>query len=267
MSGSSCSSLPDLSTQLDTNWTDTLSQAKANTIPVKNLSSTISRGFGIVDGSVYDSISQCRHPGFDFFDLAGQPALAIRDGIVVGMGRFEDGVERVPAKWGATVGGYNLVIRQGGHFMLYGHLSQIDNALYIGKRVQAGDIVGIIANQGTNSHIHLEVSAFRTQADANLSLYPRFGAIASGGVSNPYRMVDLIHFVLNAGTLSSPVTRASLCKGSNITLNVKVGSGAYQGGINYKTNDGVAGACFDTQLSTPVYSPAQCLSPQPSPQP
>jgi len=110
------------------------------------------RGFGPIAASDYSLINGCRHPGFDFPTTGGTSIVSMSDGIVVGMGNTQDFkvTIRRPGAWGSVdysgFSGveYNLVIRSGAHFILYGHLAQIALSLSYGSQVQAGDAIGTV---------------------------------------------------------------------------------------------------------------------------
>ena len=138
-------------------------------------STGLHRGFGIRNANDYSSIPFCRHPGFDFPVSANTVVQSIADGVVVGMGDPRE-PSRKPFQWGANAGktaeeivingeykAHNLVVRTGGHYILYGHLNSIDTSLYLGKLVRIGDRLGDVADEGLNSHLHLRDSGIFTK--------------------------------------------------------------------------------------------------------
>lgn len=117
-------SVPKFDTQPDNDW-DFILQIEEDPLDEELDDSRNSRGFGYGDGlqAVYELVADCAHPGQDFFPVQPEnvKVKAVADGIVVGIGLDSDG-QRATA-WGAVVsGGCNLIIRTGGHFVLYGDL-------------------------------------------------------------------------------------------------------------------------------------------------
>jgi murein DD-endopeptidase MepM/ murein hydrolase activator NlpD len=55
--------------------------------------------------------------------------------------------------------GYSIIVRYKDLYVLYGHLQEIDTAIYVGKAVQAGTKLGKIGKLG-EPHLHLEVRSF-----------------------------------------------------------------------------------------------------------
>jgi hypothetical protein len=179
------------------------------------------KGFGLVD-PLYSNLPGSRHPGFDFFPpppTANIRVAAVAGGMVVGIGR-SNAVSVSPGNWGATQGGFNLIVRTGGYFLLYGHLASIDPSIYLGARFGPGAILGVLWDQGSNTHLHLEVRAFRN--DTNASQFSatlpqveqpircRFGAIVTNATANvipghprPRFAIDPMTFIANRGVRST----------------------------------------------------------------
>jgi uncharacterized repeat protein (TIGR01451 family) len=108
------------------------------------------------------------HTGVDFFihdDGSSNDEIfsAADNGIVVGIGskRISDS----PWNWGATTImegdglGYNVIIRHGHLFVLYGHLIELDNQIYVGRHVSRGTRLGTLGRFNDN-HLHIEVRSF-----------------------------------------------------------------------------------------------------------
>lgn len=292
-----CASLPDESTQPDlAPWTS-LPLITSPVLP-SSLRPSQFRGFGIVDTAAYSSFAKCYHNGFDFnitSGTQGKTGVAIKsiaDGIIVGMGTHFDFIResRSPAVWGATdsdlpatdnktnSGGLNLVIRTGGHFVLYGHLASIESSLYYGARVKAGDTIGELAsqNQNTNTHLHVEIIAFRSLDKVNDALYPRFGAVDYLSSTKPSNFIDLMVYVANKGSVTSsvPVSVVGCNAGSppNFSYTGNNSSGALIPvipstvtpiPINYQSNSSISQQCVDFTSGTPRPIPT-CLSIPPS---
>jgi len=121
------------------------------------------------------------HHGVEFVNPLGTPVLAAADGTVVFVG--ED-VQRVV---GARSGFYGLVIiieHQGvwegeDVYTVYGHVSEVRVAE--GERVQAGQTIGLVGEEGTaeGPHLHFEVRYARNDYSATVNpelwLEPRPG--------------------------------------------------------------------------------------------
>jgi len=270
VTGAGCASLPQLNTPTDSApWQSVLGTP---TLPLRPsaLATSLFRGFGITDAQQYSSIGKCQHPGFDFPASALIPVYAIADGYVVGIGA--NGALDRPAQWGATDGGFNLVVRTSGHFVLYGHLAAVDESLYYGKQVKAGDILGTLADQQGNTHLHVEVSAFgNNQQVSNDNLRKRFGAIRRGGTQNPTHVIDLMLYVPAAvrGGNPIPATAIQNCTQPTATYAYTTYNGAtlhngYGDGVfNYRSKDDVALQCFAMQTGNRVSSPSVCVSLKP----
>jgi murein DD-endopeptidase MepM/ murein hydrolase activator NlpD len=144
-----------------------------------------SAAFGLKSTTLYPNIVGALHMGVDFFAAAGSSVYSIADnGIVVGIGRgMFNGGPNDPTRynennrlqnissgtaWGAAYiedteatiygykYGYNMIVRYGSLYVLYGHLISLDPAMYVGRRVAAGDRLGAIGVVNT-AHLHFEV--------------------------------------------------------------------------------------------------------------
>jgi len=240
------------------------------------------RGFGIVDSDDYRTVAKCQHNGFDLVSTqAGVSVYAVADGIVVGMGDPFEPTKR-PFLWGATQGTwiastgltFNLIIRTGGHFVLYGHLLSIEEALFVGSRVTAGQIVGRLADQGSNTHLHVQVSAYLSQNPNSNHLRSRIGAIIADGTAseNPRWVADFASYLGNQGTTYSTanasVGNCTFLETPNATYSYTNYSGAGLGSPGnqatfwYQSKDAVARQCFDIATGNTI--PYQnCLTTKP----
>ncbi len=240
------------------------------------------QGFGAIDASNYGSITGCRHPGFDFQVAPQSNVFAMTDGIVVGMGTTLDSKNMLrPGTWGSVTDPkdsnalpeFNLVIRDGAHFILYGHLGSIEPSLYYGKSVRIGDVIGVVVILAANTHLHVEVDAFHIGQNIDASVRPRFGAIIRSGLNseNPSRITDLMAFVspANRGSTVFMTSPTPDCQQVNTSSNTR-----YQGAqfanptasatIVYYSRDREHNQCFDEKSNTNLYSPTQYASSRPS---
>ncbi len=272
LAGVGCTNLPDQSTQADNNWDDILPPVAL--APLIQSSGSGFRGFGIPDVGQYSDNFHCQHPGFDFNGPLGADVNAIADGIVVGMASKYDNTDengnlkltRIDA-WGATGGGYSVIVRTGNRFVLYGELGEIEDALYIGKRVVAGEKLGNLPFTGF-PHVHIDIRGYGSSNSTDGLLRPRFGAINSelNGTYTPLFVVDLMAFVPNQGTSSSvPDTIPSNCpSGPGASYPHLSNSGASLGAMTFgfEANGDVYLGCFNTITGSPS-SINQCVSQRP----
>jgi hypothetical protein len=281
INGSMCGNLPDLSTQEDVEW-GTLINSIPPILPIEPQYVTIGthRGFGIVNSVDYPSIPGCRHPGFDFqVTTANVNVFAAYNGILVGIGRSSDRPASYrPATWGAVGttddNQYNVVIRTGGNFVLYGHLGSVEQSLFYGKRVKAGDIIGTLANQQGNTHLHLQIASYVT-LDVQRSVRRRFGAIVRVGGSNPTFVIDPVFTwgVQNRGHNTSSATY-SLCPSGNPSPNTYILENFTQAALDnfwgrkvfsYSVNQTVKLKCFNLTSNAVPVAPSQCVTNRPNP--
>jgi murein DD-endopeptidase MepM/ murein hydrolase activator NlpD len=106
--------------------------------------SRISSGFGLRWHPVLDRMRA--HRGIDYAAPVGTPVRAAGAGRVAFRG---------------TQGGYGnvvMVMHPGGVETVYGHLSHFSPSLFVGKRVQQGELVGYVGMTGlaTGPHLHYE---------------------------------------------------------------------------------------------------------------
>ena len=115
-----------------------------------------------VDGAVFgaerpgDRSPECKngHCGVDIGgDVWGEPVLAAHDG-------FVDRVQRGPNE---DHGGLyvRLAHRNGTVFTQYFHLAAIPRSLIVGKKVNAGDVIGLLGDSGVRNsgpHLHFTIS-------------------------------------------------------------------------------------------------------------
>jgi hypothetical protein len=179
-------------------------------------------GFGY-QSSKYKT-TQGYHMGVDFPAPPGSRVYSIANGgVVVGIsqgkpdlleGRYSQG------NWGGsyvTSGssndwGYGIIIRYGIYFVLYGHISQVNPDIYVGKLVKERDILGDIGleSNGGFPHLHIEVRFIDTNelknkqyyeiiptqpflSDSTPSVYNKFG-ILSIGRNAPLDWYDVTQF-------------------------------------------------------------------------
>jgi hypothetical protein len=223
-------SLPNFSTQPNNSYGTTLSITTSPLRVINQSPPTVDqKGFGLIDPANYPLLPGNRHPGFDFFapsPTLNVQVLAVTGGIVVGIGRNSTPTIH-PATWGTTQGNFNLIVRTEGYFLLYGHLATIDPSIYLGARVGHGAVLGTLWDQGSNTHLHLEVRTFRNDGTAaqmaatlpqnQQPLRCRFGAIIPSAAANtieghpkPRLTTDPMKFIANRGTsgiVSDPAIR------------------------------------------------------------
>lgn len=89
-------------------------------------------------GSFWEDRGDRRHCGVDIYAPAGSPALAIEDGIVIGIGTFTS-AEKVPY-WNDTK--HVLVENKTGPICKYAELGDV--AVAAGEFVEAGQLIGHI---------------------------------------------------------------------------------------------------------------------------
>ncbi len=216
-----CQTLPVFDIPADSDYTDKISIILPRQPLATNfVTNQRQPGFGILDGAAYASIRECRHNGFDFFatNTSVTEVYAMWDGIIVGIGDSSEQSSRPrPYLWGAASSNeFNVVIRTGGHYILYGHLQSVED-FYLGQRVNAGTKIGAVANQGNNTHLHIQISFFNVNDAQNL-LHTRFGAIKAQGIQNPSHVVDFMRFLPTdyRGTLTSVILSAPVpCSNSD----------------------------------------------------
>lgn len=263
------SGVPDFETQSDNTWGDIL-QISGDVLD-RDFGSNRFRGFGNGVGlqTVYAAIADCSHPGLDFFPVTSGnvKVKAVADGIVVGIGLSGDG--RRATLWGAVPsGGCNLIIRTGGHFVLYGELESVEPHLYLGARVFTGEIIATLADLGGNTHLHLEVDAYSSGQTTGCQLRQKFGAVIhEAGTENPAFLIDPMYYISNKGSFVSttgPIDNSSCAH----TLKTNYNLSSYDGAsINAKS--------FDYSVRTDTYlqgfhrdngtthDPTTCVTAQP----
>jgi murein DD-endopeptidase MepM/ murein hydrolase activator NlpD len=237
-------------TEPNTVWSDIL-QIQGDPL-IGDLDNRVFRGFGNGDGlqGSYPLVADCSHPGLDFFpDVPGNVQVkAVADGIVVGIGLFGDGHRAT--LWGAVVsGGCNLIIRTGGHFVLYGDLQSAEPHLYLGARVFTGEVVATLAEQGMsgdNTHLHLEVDAYSSGQNVSCQLLQRFGAVRHGaGTENPSLVIDPMYFITDKGDF---VSTGSAIDNSSCANTLKTN---YT--VSRYDDASINGKSFDYNVRTDVY--------------
>ena len=95
------------------------------------------------------------HAGVDFLLRTGTPVMATADGVVRRAG------------YSATYGNYvDLHHEEAGYATRYAHLSEIDNDIRRGVRVERGQEIGLSGNTGrsTGPHLHYEVRSLDGRA-------------------------------------------------------------------------------------------------------
>ncbi len=127
-------------------------------------------GVGCDTGAIYDG-APGEHAGLDVFAPSGSNVYSMADnGLIVGIGIGPTNgsyQQRSAAYWGAAAVtetiGYSVIVRQKHLFVLYGHLRALDSAIYVGKQINAGTLlgqVGTATNPGAVPHTHIEVRSF-----------------------------------------------------------------------------------------------------------
>lgn len=120
-------------------------------------------GYYVGSGNPYNNPDS--HPGVDFFAPAGSNVYSIADnGLVVGIG-VEGFDTRSASRWGsASVDegtGFSVIVRYGHLYVLYGHLLEINETIFVDKQVNKGDILGSLGTfPDSEPHLHLEVRSY-----------------------------------------------------------------------------------------------------------
>lgn len=98
------------------------------------------------------------HPGADFAAACGTPIYAVNDGVVIHAGG--------PAFY--MTGGVVALDHGGNLISRAGHMRQGDINVRVGQKVQGGDVIGLIGNEGnsTGCHTHFEISANGSNVDS-----------------------------------------------------------------------------------------------------
>ena len=234
----SLTNLPDFTPQSDNDYSALLS-IKTSPLEVIDTARPNQVGFGIYNAAAYSQFPSNSHPGFDFFSAnSGVNVFAVAGGIVVGIGIA---ASSAPGSWGALP--FNVVVRTGGYFLLYGHLESIDLSIYLGARVGPGAVLGKLAYQTVsstdltnNTHLHLEVRTFRPEsmnysqlAENTKPLYCEYGKIRPNAQQvttipphpRPGRVIDPMYFVTTRGLSTPPATveHERIYTGTTLTLN------------------------------------------------
>lgn len=269
LQGCSLGNLPNISTQEQPqeDWDENLSFIvwPMSSGPDTNPTFFPFRGIGIT-ATDYSLLAGCHHPGHDLVpvDKTDVALYALADGMVVGMGQHNVAV--APGNWGATEGGYNLVIRTGGRYVLYGHLSEIDSFLQLGTRVCAGDTIGEVAPRSNDTHLHIEVKAFSVADSPSTHLLPRFGAIR-GTSPNPSLITDPVVFMSNQGTNVSSGPRPDPCTQTNYTAvrygNINLGTVLHDANVYDDTSLSFRLKCYNLYNPSSQPSVGTCTTPKP----
>jgi hypothetical protein len=277
LSPNDLSSVPEWRVQSDNVWSEKLGQTMWLTdLPIQGSAFDAAKeyhySYARRDFGLYPDLNGW-HTGFDFFPIEMTPndnvnVLASAPGIVVGIGVAQT-PNVPPATWGA-VGhngmGYNIVIRTGKHFVLYGHLREIAPSLYLGARVGPGALLGKLITQtttdGDNTHLHLEVRGFTTD---KMSLGPvscLFGAIKDVANAQP-RFIDPLRYIYARGSiLSTSADGTDIYQGTLLLReNGQAQSFKHLGYTDFEESAGVkvdtAGRCFDLYTER-FYSGVDC---------
>jgi murein DD-endopeptidase MepM/ murein hydrolase activator NlpD len=98
------------------------------------------------------------HPGSDFAAACGTPIYAINDGVVIHAGG--------PAFY--MTGGVVAIDHGGNLISRAGHMRPADITVRVGQKVQGGDVIGLIGNEGnsTGCHTHFEISVGGSNVDS-----------------------------------------------------------------------------------------------------
>lgn len=107
--------------------------------------SRISSPYGIRRHPVLGVIKM--HTGIDYAAPTGTHILAPSDGVVTFTG------------WKGGYGNTIMLVHDNGVETLYGHMSAYVRGVNVGKRVKAGDVIGLVGSTGrsTGPHLHYEV--------------------------------------------------------------------------------------------------------------
>lgn len=206
--------LPDLSIRPNNDYGDSLTITH---LPLRTLANREQIGFAWFNAGQYGSTGGW-HTGFDFFPPPDTTppiqndnvdVLAVAGGIVVGIGEAESSAP--PGNWGAAGAGsdgYNLIVRTGRYFLLYGHLGEVHPSLHLGARVGAATVLGKLipqlAGADDNTHLHLEVRGFTLDQLNGLEAPVRcgFGSVHTDSAEKP-RGIDPMRFVQQRGLYTS----------------------------------------------------------------
>ncbi len=128
-------------------------------------------GLGADTGVTYDPPDE--HIGVDFFvqdEITTAYVYSVGNGIVAGIGMSTEPIYSAK-RWGGTElslnkKGYSVIIRYGNLYVLYGHLAILKPEIYVGSKVDMGDPIGILGDNG-HTHLHLEIRNF-----GNISPFP-----------------------------------------------------------------------------------------------
>lgn len=203
-----------------------------NTIPVSD--AKFCQGFErngthVIDGLGFSTLPNAEdlynglHPGVDFYAPVDSVVYSIGNGRIVAIGKdFRLSQRNITytssGNWGGSDlastynsgrGGYNVVIRYGQFYVLYGHLKELDLDIYVGKAVSAGTLLGKLATSSdpnAEPHTHVElrllngtvtesgtsVSGSQLIEDRNTN-YNSWGILKLGG-SQPTNVIDVTQF-------------------------------------------------------------------------
>jgi len=129
-----------------------------------------SEAFALYDLSLYGNnyLPKGYHNGVDIYASEYSSVYSMSgSGLVVGIGRGQPTVRYYidnssGGGWGAAYVndkdhiGYNVIVRYGSLYVLYGHLIRLDPHIYVGRKVDMGDRLGAIGQVDT-PHLHFEV--------------------------------------------------------------------------------------------------------------
>jgi len=152
--------------------------------PARRMPIRGSRVFGAARNG--DRPGECRsgHCGVDIGgEMWGEPVMAVHDGIV-------DRVKRVDEGNGGMY--VRLAHREGRVFSQYFHLAAIPRDLREGKKVKAGQVIGLLGDTGvkeSTAHLHFAISVKATPTSREIymdpepliALWPLKVPLASGG--------------------------------------------------------------------------------------
>jgi murein DD-endopeptidase MepM/ murein hydrolase activator NlpD len=269
--------LPDWSAQPNSDWSTTLGSGSSwlSHLPLRSLDTSREQlGFARFSSTLYPNTGGY-HTGFDFFPPSGTDpdVLAATSGIVVGIGVANSNPLALvpPANWGAAGFnnvGFNLVIRVGRYFILYGHLRSIDDALYLGARVGPAAVLGKLASQpSNNTHLHLEVRGFTASEIALTPVSCFFGSILNVSGAQPARAIDPMRFIQNRGSFSSADTNGDHYTGAQLLSDMDAAITFNYFGYENWNNSDTALKCFNV-ISPPAFydvGTPNCDLPSPCP--
>jgi murein DD-endopeptidase MepM/ murein hydrolase activator NlpD len=196
------------------------------------------------------------HPGVDFFvndSNSNLPVVSMSDGIIAGIGIGKPNTEnnslfesRTHNIWGSayvnqqeSIIGYSVIIRSGYLYILYGHLKSLEPNIWVGAKINAGDMLGTLGKVGQR-HLHLEIHSYGSSTNGFYVGNPirASGILPTGGNAS----IDVAPYVYDAVQLLPHLPQIS---GAPLATQVATENLSLVGGIN------------KTLLSLPTYNSCQ----------